>query len=263
MKTITLLSDFGAVDQYVAVMKGEILKRCPGATLVDITHNAGPQNISQASYILGQSWNSFPQGTIHLAVVDPGVGGERQPMVALLDGHLFVCPDNGLISEVFRKAKKGHFRAIHNRKIINTEVSSTFHGRDIFAPVAGWLAAGGAIDDVGPAMETPVLLPEVLFSIEAEFISAEVVHIDHFGNVITSIKRSDLPGELFESSSFALHINGFCIKEFYHTYSEAQQNPFVLWGSGGHLEISMKNSSASELVGAKCGQKFNLTLNHS
>ena len=230
---------------------------------MDISHSIGPQNIRQAAYLLGQSWRSFPEGSVHLAVVDPGVGGDRLPLAARIDGQYFVCPDNGILSEVISAGKKLEFRIINNERLFNQEVSSTFHGRDIFAPVAGWLLAGGEFEDAGPELENPVLLPEVLFSLGAEFISAEIIHIDTFGNVVTSIKRDEVTRDLFENTSFALHINDICIKDYFRNYASAGEKPFILWGSGGHLEISLKNSSAANLLAAHCGQKFTLTLNHS
>lgn len=155
-------------------------------------------------------------------------------------------------------AKEAEFRIIEDVGLFNTPVSATFHGRDIFAPVAGWLASGGNFEDVGQVADSITLLPEMLFSVEAEFISAEIIHIDHFGNLITSIKKDDFVVRMLMERNFSLFINDYCVKEFYPNYSVAGETPFLLWGSGGHLEISVRNSNAAAYLGVVCGQ--NLTL---
>ncbi|MDE3196760.1 MAG: SAM-dependent chlorinase/fluorinase, partial [Acidobacteriota bacterium] len=152
---ITLLTDFGLSDHYVAAMKGVILSICPSARLVDITHEIRPYSILGGAFSLSQAWRYFPKGTVHLVVVDPGVGSSRLPLAAEADGHRFVAPDNGVLSMI------GDFQAfeIREARYFNRPVSQTFHGRDIFAPVAAHLAAGVGPSDFGPRVTDPIRLP--------------------------------------------------------------------------------------------------------
>jgi S-adenosylmethionine hydrolase len=234
MPVITLLTDFGTRDHYAGVMKGVIARICPDATIVDITHNVEPYQIAQGAYLLARAWPWFPAGTIHVAVVDPGVGSRRRALVAEAAGHLFVLPDNGLLSRI--GVENPVVRQIRNPELMLHPVSRTFHGRDVFAPAAAHLAAGVPAGDAGPLVDDWIRLP-----IEKN----TVLHIDRFGNVITSL-RPPAPHEI--------RVRDTVIFRFAATYSEAPDNSlFLIEGSGGYLEISLRQASAAERLGCHVG----------
>jgi S-adenosylmethionine hydrolase len=180
MSIITFLSDFGEKDWFVSAVKGEILKINPDVQIIDITHNVEPFNIKQAGFIIKMVYNNFPKGTIHLAVVDPGVGGVRKPIIALSDGHYFIGPDNGIFSYVY---KNPVVYEITVRKV----VSNTFHGRDIFGPVAARISLGAELNQLGKRIYRFTKFSFPAIKKKGNRIYGEVVYIDHFGNLITNI----------------------------------------------------------------------------
>lgn len=224
---ITLLTDFGTADPFVGVMKGIILGICPEAVTVDLTHEVRPFQIRQGSFLLEQSWRYFPKGTIHLAVVDPGVGSERRPIVAQAEGHFFVGPDNGLFA-----LKWPVVRHITAEKYFRKPVGTTFHGRDIFAPVAGYLAAGVTMEEMGPAIEDYVRLTQH---------TGLVLHIDRFGNVVTDL------------TDFAeVRVGGHVIGKTAQHYAEVPPGElFLIRGSSGFIEISVNQGSAAVILGLR------------
>jgi S-adenosylmethionine hydrolase len=184
---ITLLTDFGLGDHYVAAMKGVILGICPHARLIDISHNITPFSISEGAYTLAQAWKYFPQGTVHLAVVDPGVGSARRAIAAEVDGHRFVSPDNGLLTMVLACARGAKVREISARRYFREPVSNTFHGRDIFAPFAAHLAKGLPLARAGKQLADPVMGDFAKpIQLANGLWRGTVLSIDRFGNIITN-----------------------------------------------------------------------------
>ena len=190
---VALLTDFGHRDPFVGIMKGVILRLCPAAALVDLCHETAAYDILGASFLLQSAVRFFPPGTIHVAVVDPGVGGPRRPIVAQIGDQVFVAPDNGVLSYPMASGAVRTIRAITAREYLLPEVSATFHGRDVFAPVAGHLACGVPLEGFGPEVADPVGLPIPRPRRNPSGqLAGEVVWIDGFGNCITNITREDL-----------------------------------------------------------------------
>jgi len=250
---ITLLTDFGLADHYVAAMKGVILGICPRARLVDITHQIASFSISEGAYTLAQAWKYFPRGTVHLAVVDPGVGSTRRAMAAEMEGHRFVAPDNGLLTMVLASGRGRKIREITARRYFREPVSNTFHGRDIFAPVAAHLAKGLALARVGKLLSEPVTgdfakpsqLPDGRWR-------GTVLSVDHFGNVITNFDWASFHD--IARRSFSLKLSSRTLTEYSATYASAPTGrPFVIQGSTGYIEISINKCSAAASLKAAPG----------
>lgn len=262
---ISLLTDFGTADYFVGAMKGAILSVNREARIVDITHEIPPQDIEAGAFTLVQAYNTFPPQTIHLAVVDPGVGSARRPVVIASESYLFVGPDNGLFSYVFEREKNCRVFHLTNEKYFRRPVSQTFHGRDLFAPVAGALSKGVEPSALGPAVTDPVRLaafaPEA--SVDGE-ITGRILQIDRFGNCITNLSREDLTDEMIAGGAY-LKINGHEIRDFREFFAggnNAGAELFAIWGSAGLLEIAAFRSSAAELMKAARGQKVLVTHRH-
>lgn len=242
MKAITLLTDFGAVDYFVGAMKGAILSVNPRAQIVDITHEIPAQDVAAGAFTLLAAYETFPAGTIHVAVVDPGVGSARRPIVVSAADHFFVGPDNGLFTYIYDRHP--HFEAVHitDTEYFRQPVSTTFHGRDIFAPVAAALSSGVDLSSLGSRIPDPVRLPTT-----HEF---QVIHVDRFGNLITNITRDEF------REGMRLSVNGRVISAFRSFFGEnagAEGEPFAIWGSAGFLEIAVNGRSAADILGARRG----------
>jgi len=254
---ITLLTDFGSQDYFVGAMKGVILSINPAAQIVDITHELQPQDIHAGAFNLLATYKDFPAHTIHVAVVDPGVGSTRRAVLIECAGQFFVGPDNGIFSWVCER--EGTNRAIHlmNEKFFRHPVSATFHGRDIFAPVAAALSNGVAPEEFGPAIEHLIYLDSLRPKILSDgAIEARIIHIDRFGNCITN-----LTGELLgkDLSRVRLVVSGCQIASFRKYYHEAEEREvFCVIGSAGFLEVVAANSSAASILGARRGQTVSL-----
>lgn len=190
---VSLLSDFGVRDPFVGAMKGVILGVCAEVTLVDLCHEVSPHDIRGGSFLLFTTAAAFPAGTIHVAVVDPGVGGPRRPILAEVDGQVFVAPDNGLLSYPLAYAARWRIRHLTAQGYWRHPVSASFHGRDIFAPVAGHLASGVEPARFGPEIDDPVRIPIVRPAVDAAGnIRGTVIWVDRFGNCVTNVARGDL-----------------------------------------------------------------------
>lgn len=262
MRIVTLLTDFGTADYFVGAMKGAVLSVNPAAVIVDITHEAPAHDVEAGAFTLLAAFASFPAGTIHVAVVDPGVGSSRRPLVVEAAGHLFVGPDNGLFGHVYERA--GEFRATHltNDRYFRREVSATFHGRDLFAPVAGALSLGLDPAALGPRVEDVVRLPTSKPRRLADGrLEAAVIHVDRFGNLITNLAPEDLTEESVRRGA-TLSVGAREIKTFRRFYADeagGADEPFVIPGSAGLLEISVNRASAARLLDARRGQKIYVT----
>ncbi len=244
-RVIAFLTDFGLKDHYVGVMKGVALSICPEAILVDLTHEVAPQNIAQGAYLLGASFRYFPKGTIFVAVVDPGVGTERRGLCVVAEGRFFVGPDNGLFTLVYDRTQEFVAYELQNQTYFLPQQSATFHGRDIFAPVAAHLARGLNPSALGPQVKDPVRLPWPQVSLEPGRIRGAVIYVDRFGNLVTNISQEHLEGKSIKTVYFV----GRRLP-FKHTYAEvAPGKPLALIGSDGLLEIAVSKGSAAKFFG--------------
>jgi S-adenosyl-L-methionine hydrolase (adenosine-forming) len=249
LPVITLLTDFGTADYFVGAVKGAILSVNPQAVIVDITHEIPPQDIEAGAFMLLASYKTFPPGTIHVAVVDPGVGSERRPIVVSTNEQFFVGPDNGIFSYICDREPSHRTFHITEDKFFRRSPSSTFHGRDIFAPVAAALSNGVKPKELGSEIDDEVRLGSLNPVVQKDGkVQARIIHIDHFGNCITNITR-----DLFnEWKNARLLINGKTIRDFRNFYGEStHSNPFAIWGSAGFLEISINGGSAAKILRAK------------
>jgi hypothetical protein len=254
---IALLTDFGSRDGYPGVMKGVILGIAPGAALVDLTHEIAPQDIAGAAWALHTAWRYFPLGAIFLCVVDPGVGSARRPIALAAGGRLFVGPDNGLFSYVLAAAPAGEAVALDDTRFHLPHPSATFHGRDIFAPCAAHLARGVPLRELGSAVAAASLvtfaLPRPIW--QGELLHGHVLHVDHFGNLITDFAGA-LAAALLATPSARLAVAGRDISARAHTFAEGPEGePFLLADSSGHLAIAVRNGSAAALLGAGRGDE--------
>jgi S-adenosylmethionine hydrolase len=254
---ITLLTDFGTSDYYVGAMKGVIMSRAPGARIVDISHEIGPQAVLSGAYVLFGAYREFPDGTIHLAIVDPGVGSSRRGIILRTDRYFFVGPDNGLFS--FAAPEPLAVYEIQASAYLAESISSTFHGRDVFAPVAAALALGVRVEELGSAITDPRRLPQITQVNKSE-IQSEIIHIDRFGNAVTGIERRHLSGGALPPS-FRLRVGENLIEaqqKFYAQEPLVPQRPFVIWGSLDFLEVSIAQGSAADVLGLFRGQGITL-----
>ncbi|MBN1512657.1 MAG: SAM-dependent chlorinase/fluorinase [Phycisphaerae bacterium] len=248
MPLITLLTDFGTRDHYVGVLKGVICQIAPKATLVDISHDVAPQNVIQAAFVLRQVWSWYPRGTVHLAVVDPGVGSARSILAGQYAGQYVVAPDNGLLTFVHHEFPLEALHVVQNPRLFLQTISSTFHARDIMAPVAARLATGLRIEEVGP----PTDRLEVLQLARPEFLPAHslrgaVLCADRFGNLITNISADDLAPTLRRRPGAEVFLDGVCLGPVRSHYAEVPPGePLALVGSSNLLEIAVNRGSAAD-----------------
>jgi len=250
MRTITLLTDFGLQDPYVGVMKGVIAALAPEARVIDLCHLVEPYQVPQARFLLMQNFHYFPQNTVHVCVVDPGVGSARRPLAVKARGHLFVGPDNGLFSDLFDDAET---RVLDRPKYHLKNSSQTFHGRDLFSPVAAHLAKGVPFARLGTKIADPLRLTTgAPVRIARRVWQGEIVHIDRFGNLITNLEAAQiLP---LAPRHLELKIGLRTITERASHYAAAPDNTlFVIAGSAGTLEISLKEDSAARKLGVGLG----------
>lgn len=260
---VALLTDYGTDDHYVGVLEGAILKVAPEARLVTITHQVPSFDLREGSYLLGLAAAEFPPGTIFVAVVDPGVGGTRRPIVIETeDGKLLVGPDNGLFTDVIGRLGLRHAFEITNDTLTRAGVkSSTFHGRDLFGPVAGHLAAGVAVAQVGPEIRDPVRLPTQPARIEGARATGMVVHRDHYGNLLTNI-----PAALVErvglrhGQTVAVRVGGRTVRApLVASYGDVARGAFgLVVNSEGNLELARNQASAGEALGIRAGAQVSV-----
>jgi S-adenosyl-L-methionine hydrolase (adenosine-forming) len=233
MPIVTLLTDFGLHDAFVGCLRGVILARCPAATVVDLCHAIRPFDILGASFLLQSALPCFGPGTIHVVVVDPGVGGERRPLLAEIDGHVFVAPDNGVLSYPLQAAHRTRLRHLTAPEFWRLPVSRSFHGRDIFAPVAGHLAAGVGADRFGPPLHDPVRLALPQVRRESDRVHGQVIWIDHFGNCVTTIPGAEV--ETLAGASAAVAGERIPVVDSFGSVPDGSCGALV--GSTGHLEL--------------------------
>jgi S-adenosyl-L-methionine hydrolase (adenosine-forming) len=254
MTIVTLTTDFGLADGYVGTMKGVILSTAPGAHLVDVSHDIGPQNVRHAAYVLSRAASYFPRGTVHLAVVDPGVGSARRPLLVQTPDACYVGPDNGLFTFALDQPSAAVFE-LTRPEFWRPIVSRTFHGRDIFAPVAAHLANGRLPPDLGEPVADPVRLPELAaIRIAPGHLRGHVIHIDRFGNLVTSI-----PGAWVTDGEWACLIRDRRIVGIAQTYAAAQPGALIaLVSSADTVEVAVRDGSAATLLGIQAGEPVDL-----
>ena len=248
---ITLTTDFGQADSYVGAMKGVILTICPEAALVDISHEIRPQSVQQAAYVLSTATPYFPAGTVHLVVVDPGVGTERRPVVVQTERALYVVPDNGVLDLVLNREPARRVIHLTEPRYRLAQVSATFHGRDIFAPAAAHLACGTDPDQMGEPISPAELVsltlqgPQPLPDGPGK---GTILHVDHFGNLITDLKPAKA------GSSLSVTVGERRIEALSHTFGDVAEGELVAYvGSSGHLEIAIRGGNAAQALGMDVG----------
>lgn len=263
MAVVTLLTDFGGADYFVGAMKGAILSADPRAVIVDLTHDIPAFDVEAAAFTLLAACESFPAGTVHVAVVDPGVGSERRSMAAECAGRFYVGPDNGLFSYVFERGGAARVFHLTNRKFFRQSVSSTFHGRDVFAPVAGALSAGVALDELGAAVSDWVRLAPLAPARKTDgSLEARIIHIDRYGNCVTNVTRGELTDEQI-ARGFRVEAGSVVVSDFRRFFADANDEtgaPFALWGSAGFLELAAFRDSAARLLQLTRGQTIRVTV---
>lgn len=251
---ISLITDFGHQDHFVGTMKGVILSISPHVRLVDLTHQVEPQNIIQASMNLFHSYRYFPGGTVHLAVVDPGVGSSRKILAAETKRHIFVAPDNGLLYPILEEAEEVKLVSVHEKYALEP-VSKTFHGRDIFAPVAAWLSLGIPLKEVGDPIQKYEPLENYTPARYSHKISGRVVLIDRFGNLITNI-----PVDWFDGHPFEIRLGEVSLNQLSKSYAEGSDGPMAIEGSNQCLEIAIGSGSAAQTLDIQVGREVQVLL---
>ncbi len=253
---ITLLTDFGTKDHYVASMKGTILNINPQCTLIDITHHVNPHDIREGAFILANAYSAFPKGTIHLSVVDPGVGGPRKPILLVTANYFFVGPDNGLFTIALKREKVEKVVALTNPKYFLSHMSNTFQGRDLFAPAAAYLSLGVKPKAFGPELDSWVELDFEKPRIREGRLIGKIFHIDTFGNLISNIDEKQL-FLYVKDHSFVIRTGRRAIQGLKKGYWEGKGNePMALIGSGGFLEISIREGNAQKILKLKKGDQI-------
>lgn len=270
---ITLLTDFGQKDGYVAAMKGVALSISSSVTLIDITHDIGPQNVTEAAFVIDTVYSYFPKGTIHIVVVDPGVGSSRNAILACVPNYYFLAPDNGVLTYVVSKwlsadaedknklhkveALEGSPVSLYrlaNESYFVPKVSRTFHGRDIFAPVAAYLSKGMRPDELGERLNYIHLFVVPKPERNGGILTGEVIHVDRFGNLITNILPERIEGDIARVS-----IGDHVIKKLSQSYAEGE-DILAIAGSSGRLEIAAKDASAGSILGLGIGVKVEVKV---
>lgn len=254
---ITLTTDFGTQDPFVGIMKGVILSICPKAETVDLTHSIPPQNLIQAAHALKTSVSYFPLGSIHLAVVDPGVGGNRKGLAIKTDEYFFIGPDNGIFSPFLK-----NFQAVEltNEEVFLKPISSTFHGRDIFAPAAAWVANGKPFEELGKVLNKPKTLVLSKPELEGQRIKGEIIYLDHFGNLTSNISK-DLVLKYFRNNldDIKIHLNDKTTIPLVSHYELGFENsPSALINSWDQIEIFCKNGNAAETFKISVGDQIEI-----
>jgi S-adenosylmethionine hydrolase len=251
MTLVTLTTDFGTRDPYVGVMKGVILSMAPKAKVLDITHDIEAHNIAEAAFVLRSIWPWYPEGTVHVAVVDPGVGSERRVLLGRYEGRYVIAPDNGLITLVHRSLRLEEMRVVENRRYLLPHTSSTFHGRDIMAPVAAHMVNGVKAMEFGRPTDHVEMLPLAHRpDTIARKIRGQVLYVDRFGSLVTNITGQDLKALTTNKEPVEVLVNGTTVGPVRSFYEEvAAGQPLALIGSTDNLEIAVNRGRAVDRFG--------------
>ena len=259
---ITLTTDFGSNDHFVGAVKGVIVDIVPDAQIVDISHAVQAFDVLDGALTISQAYSYFPSGTVHVVVVDPGVGTARRPILASSDGHHFVAPDNGVLSMVYAREERIRVRHITSEHYFRVPVSNTFHARDIFAPVAAWLAKQVDSDKFGDEIEDYVRFAAPKPKAVAEDrIRAVVLKVDRFGNLITNVTPEEVPAIFKPGAEFKITIGSKAFSEIRQTFADgAPGELFGIIGSMGYLEIVANRAAAAQLTGVGKGAEVSIFL---
>ena len=259
-RIITLMTDFGTSDHYVGVMKGVILNINPHVQIVDITHAIPPQDIHGAAFLTDSAYRYFPNGTIHVVVVDPGVGSQRRAVICQTETAYFVCPDNGILTHILHHEGRIHTVAVENSTYFLPQVSNTFHGRDIFAPVAAHLSRGVPINKMGNPFAQPTQLPSPKPQVMDKTITGQVIWIDAFGNLVTNISHQTLEA-LEGRNNLVIHAGSTKINRLNRSYAEsAVGDALAIIGSTNQLEISINQGNAAQTLRLKRGAEITICM---
>lgn len=257
---ITLTTDFGYQDPFVGIMKGVIASINPRAQVIDISHGVPAQDIMAGALILQHAVSFFPAGSIHVAVIDPGVGGGRKPILVEQEGSYFIGPDNGVLSLALEREQPKRIIELTNRDYQSKNLSKTFHGRDIFAPVAAHLSLGVPVSELGAPIDHMVQLPMAEVVKDENQITGEIIYIDGFGNLFTNLRQRDLTGQPWER--LAVELAGRALGGLVTTYAAVGAGEFAcVWNSWGLLEVSVNGGNAMKQTGAKIGDPVTLRFN--
>lgn len=258
MSLITLTTDFGLADGYVGVMKGVILSIDPTATIVDVSHDITPHNVQEAAYVVYTAYPYFPPGTIHIVVVDPGVGSQRRAIALRAAQAYFVAPDNGALSYVLARERISEAVSLTNSRYHRPTISHTFHGRDIFAPVAAHLARGVPLTELGEPLTEVVTFPMPQpQALSDRKVAGHVLHIDRFGNLILDVKEACIL-----DGGIAIEVAGHRLQGLGRTFTDVPAGELVAYiGSSGHLEIALREGNAAQLLGIEIGDDILLYYN--
>lgn len=255
---ITLLTDFGTTDYFVASMKGVILTINPAASIVDLSHHIPPHQIALASYCLEACYRMFPEGTVHVVVVDPGVGSRRRPILVQTSRYYFVAPDNGVLTAVLNLEQDIEIRHLENQRYQLKPPGTTFHGRDLFAPAAAWLTLGTALSSFGGLISDPVRMSRPQPVVKGGRLVGEIVYIDRFGNLISNISLGQL--ETVDTGRLQIRVGTHVIEKLVSNYSEGRAEvPHALINSNGMLELFLKERPADALLQIGLGAEVELT----
>lgn len=263
ISVITLLTDFGTRDYFVASMKGVILNINSQTRLVDLSHEVAPQQVAEAAYLLKSSYRYFPDGTVHVAVVDPGVGSKRRPLLVSTSRYFFLAPDNGLLSYIFEEETGVEVRAIENKQYRLDAEGATFDGRDLFAPAAAWLTRGQTPGSYGPLIRDYLRLPIAEPVVHHKVLTGEIVYVDRYGNLISNItplQLKELQGVARKSAGeVTIRVAGATIQGLTACYADGDATaPHALINSNGQVEIFVKEGNAAETLKCGRGQKIEL-----
>ncbi len=263
---ISLTTDFGLTDEYVGVMKAVMLRHAPLPPIVDLCHHIEPQNLVQAAFLLRESFRYFPDNTLHVVVVDPGVGTDRKILLVEASGHFFLAPDNGVLSFLSLEDTSATIRQVTNRNLFLTPLSNTFHGRDIFAPVAGALGAGASPGAVGPEITAAevqrLALPTPHHAPDGTALTGIIIGADHFGNLLTNIHHRDLACLPGDPANLQVRIGDASPIGLAISYGQLPAGSLLaLIGSRGYLEIALSGGSAGRHLGAAAGQPVKVEKN--
>lgn len=259
-RIVTLITDFGLEDPYAGMMQGVILSRAPGAVCVALTHAIPPQDVRQAAIFLRYSYPYFPAGTVHLAVVDPGVGTDRAILAAECCGQFFVAPDNGLLSPILRQGCEPCVVRVDRPDLYLENISSTFHGRDIMSPVAAALLRGVPVAELGRRSETWATIELPVAKVEKGGVTGELLYSDRFGNLVSSVRRSDLESAGIAAATCEIRIGGKFIAGVRSAYAEVGKGQAcAIFNSAGQLEIAVHGGSAVEALGTHPGARVLVT----
>lgn len=258
---VTLTTDFGSNDHLVGAMKGVILKVNPDVQIVDISHRVIPYDILDGALTLGQAYRHFPLKTVHIIVVDPGVGTQRRPLLVSGEQHYFVAPDNGVLSMVYEREERLTVRHVTAEHYFLSPLSNTFHGRDIFAPVAAWLTKNGAASSFGDEITDFVRFSMPKPKSANGVVKGVILKVDNFGNAVTNLSVEDVPQLLAGSGQCKVTAGAKPVTKFVQTYSQGEPGEaFALIGSSGFLEISMNRASAAKTLGLQRGAEVTVEV---